>query len=57
MDQMLREGVETGLSPADVAAQVVAAIKADQFWILTHPDYAPAVTERYRKAVAMENPS
>ena len=56
VDQMLRDGVEEGMSPSDVAAQVVAAIKADQFWILTHPDYAPAVTERYRKAVAQENP-
>lgn len=57
VDQMLREGVEVGMSPTDVAAQVVAAIKADQFWILTHPDYGPAVTERYRKAVAQENPA
>jgi NAD(P)-dependent dehydrogenase (short-subunit alcohol dehydrogenase family) len=57
MDQMLREGVEAGLSPSDVAAEVVDAIRANRFWILTHPDYAPAVTERFRRAVAMENPA
>ena len=57
MDQMLREGVESGLSPSDVAAQVVDAIRANQFWILTHPDYAPAVTDRFRRAIAMENPA
>jgi NAD(P)-dependent dehydrogenase (short-subunit alcohol dehydrogenase family) len=56
MDQMLRDGVETGISPTQVAERVVAAIKADQFWILTHPDYGEGVTERYRRAVAQENP-
>jgi len=56
MDQVLREGVEQGISPDDVAAQVVAAIRADQFWILTHPDYGDAPVERIRKAVAQENP-
>ncbi|HEY4333575.1 MAG TPA: SDR family NAD(P)-dependent oxidoreductase [Ilumatobacteraceae bacterium] len=57
MDQMLRDGVEAGIAPTDVAAQVVAAIKAKQFWILTHPEYGDAVTQRYRKAVAQENPA
>jgi len=56
MDQVLREGVEQGISPDDVAAQVVAAIRAEQFWILTHPDYGDAPIERIRKAVAQENP-
>ena len=56
MDQVLREGVEQGISPDDVAAQVVAAIRAEQFWILTHPDYGDAPVERIRKAVAQENP-
>ena len=56
MDQMLVEGVEAGISPADVADQVIDAITTDRFWILTHPDFGPAVTERYRKAVAQENP-
>jgi len=56
MDQVLREGVEQGISPDDVAAQVVAAIRAEQFWILTHPDYGEAPIERIRKAVAQENP-
>ena len=56
MDQMLREGVEQGISPDDVAGQVVDAIHADQFWILTHPDFGDAPIERVRKAVAQENP-
>ena len=57
MDQALREGVENGISPADVADQVVAAIRAGRFWILTHPEYAAAPVERYRKAAAQENPA
>ena len=57
MDQMLREGVENGISPADVAGQVVAAIKAQQFWILTHPDYGEAAVDRFKRAVAQENPA
>jgi len=56
VDQMLRDGIEDGMPPSEVAAHVVAAIKADRFWILTHPDFGPTVTERYRKAVAQENP-
>ncbi|MCU1392305.1 MAG: putative oxidoreductase [Ilumatobacteraceae bacterium] len=56
MDQMLNDGVEGGISPADVAGMVVDAITHDRFWILTHPDFGPGVTERYRRAVAMENP-
>jgi NAD(P)-dependent dehydrogenase (short-subunit alcohol dehydrogenase family) len=57
MDQMLTEGVEAGISPADVAGRVVDAITSGQFWILTHAEYGDAVTERYRKAVAQENPA
>ena len=57
MDQILRDGVENGISPEDVAMQVVGAIKADQFWILTHPDYGQAPIERMQRAVAQENPA
>ncbi|CAB4884031.1 unannotated protein [freshwater metagenome] len=57
MDQMLREGVEQGISPADVADQVVAAIRAEQFWILTHDDFGQAPVERMQRAVAQQNPA
>ncbi len=57
MDQMLREGVENGISPADVAGQVIAAIKNDKFWILTHPDFFQAPVERMQRAAAQENPA
>ena len=56
MDEGLRVGVEAGMSPTDVAERVVAAIKADQFWIITHPEYGDLVVDRYRKAAAQQNP-
>jgi hypothetical protein len=34
------------LSPADVADQIVAAIRADRFYVLTHPEQKPLVRER-----------
>jgi NAD(P)-dependent dehydrogenase (short-subunit alcohol dehydrogenase family) len=57
VDQMLRDGVEAGISPEEVATQVVGAIKAEQFWILTHPDYRQAPVERMQRAAAQENPA
>jgi NAD(P)-dependent dehydrogenase (short-subunit alcohol dehydrogenase family) len=33
MDQVLRDGVEQGIAPTDVAGHVVDAIRAKQFWI------------------------
>jgi NAD(P)-dependent dehydrogenase (short-subunit alcohol dehydrogenase family) len=36
----------TGLTPAEVATRVLAAIRAGQFWIITHPGERPAVEAR-----------
>jgi NAD(P)-dependent dehydrogenase (short-subunit alcohol dehydrogenase family) len=36
----------TGLTPAEVAARVLAAIRAGQFWIITHSGERPAVEAR-----------
>lgn len=35
----------------DVAAQVVAAIREDRFWVLTHPEYHGLIEQRYRGIV------
>ena len=42
IESMLASGIE----PSVVADQVVAAIRADRFWVLTHPEYVDAVVER-----------
>jgi hypothetical protein len=36
---------------ADVAAQVVDAIRRDRFWIVTHPAYREAIERRSRGIV------
>jgi NAD(P)-dependent dehydrogenase (short-subunit alcohol dehydrogenase family) len=57
MNQFLRTGVQTGIPASDVAEQVVAAVKADRFWILTHPDMRQGPVERMQRAAAGDNPT
>jgi NAD(P)-dependent dehydrogenase (short-subunit alcohol dehydrogenase family) len=46
MAQFLRDAVEAGIPPAQVAAKVVDAIVDNRFYILTHPDMKPAIQSR-----------
>jgi NAD(P)-dependent dehydrogenase (short-subunit alcohol dehydrogenase family) len=57
MDAVLRQGVEDGIDPADVADQVVDAIRAERFWILTHPELRHGPVERMERAERQENPA
>jgi hypothetical protein len=57
MNEFLRTGVETGIPARDVADQVVAAIKADRFWILTHEDMRQGPVERMQRAATGTNPT
>ncbi len=57
INQFLRTGVETGIPAGDVADQVVSAIKAGQFWILTHPDMRQGPVERMQRAADGVNPT
>jgi NAD(P)-dependent dehydrogenase (short-subunit alcohol dehydrogenase family) len=41
----------TGLTPAQVAGRVLDAIRADRFWIVTHPGERPSVEERFTAAL------
>jgi NAD(P)-dependent dehydrogenase (short-subunit alcohol dehydrogenase family) len=54
---MVGQGVETGVDPDDIAAQVTDAIKSDRFWILTHPEMRDAPVARMQRAAAQENPA
>lgn len=53
---MIRQRVAEGIPASEVADRVVAAIRDEQFWILTHADYKPAVTARAEAIVAESNP-
>ncbi len=54
--EMLTSGVETGIPAGDVADQVVAAIDAEQFWILTHEEMRALPVERMERAATQTNP-
>lgn len=57
IETMLNEGVENGVDPDGIAAQVVDAVTTNRFWILTHPEARQAPVERMQRAAAQENPA
>jgi NAD(P)-dependent dehydrogenase (short-subunit alcohol dehydrogenase family) len=57
MDEILRQGVIDGIDAATVADEVVAAIREERFWILTHPDHRHHPVERMERAERQENPA
>ncbi len=56
VEDLLRQGVEDGIDASIVADEVVAAIRHERFWILTHPDMRHAPVERMERAERQENP-
>jgi len=57
IEDLLTQGVETGVDPDGIAAQVADAVKSDRFWILTHPEMRDAPVARMQRAAAQENPA
>jgi NAD(P)-dependent dehydrogenase (short-subunit alcohol dehydrogenase family) len=57
INQLFRTAVDDGIPASDVADQVVAAIKARQFWILTHEEMRHMPVERMERAEAGVNPT
>jgi NAD(P)-dependent dehydrogenase (short-subunit alcohol dehydrogenase family) len=53
---LMRSGIETGMEPAQVAGEVVDAIRAGRFWVLTHSAQRQAPVIRMRRAARQENP-
>jgi NAD(P)-dependent dehydrogenase (short-subunit alcohol dehydrogenase family) len=45
-----------GLSPRAAGDQVLAAIRDQRFYVLTHPDWNPLITKRTERIVSGENP-
>jgi NAD(P)-dependent dehydrogenase (short-subunit alcohol dehydrogenase family) len=46
----------TALEPSDVAAQVVDAIRANRFYVITHPESRENLSDRFGRILAGENP-
>ena len=57
IEQMLSDGVENGVAPEGIAADVLDAVLTERFWILTHPEMRQAPVERMQRAAAQENPA
>jgi NAD(P)-dependent dehydrogenase (short-subunit alcohol dehydrogenase family) len=54
----LREAINAlGISPADVASDVIDAMRDDRFWIFTHDITPQSAASRFRDIAANANPS
>ena len=51
------EQLRQGMSPRKVGDQVLAAIREDRFYILTHPDWNGQIEHRMKTILAGENPN
>ncbi len=51
------EQLRQGLTPRAVGEQVLAAIRDERFYILTHPSETPAIEQRMRDIVRGNNPT
>lgn len=56
-EEMARAALAAGLPPAEVAAQVVDAVKTGRFYILTHPEFGPRVRERMEDILEGRTPA
>ncbi len=48
--------IDNGLDPAQVAAQIVDAVRNDRFYVLTHPEWTPMVSRRVEVMLDGGNP-
>jgi NAD(P)-dependent dehydrogenase (short-subunit alcohol dehydrogenase family) len=55
-EEMLRQLVETGMPPSQVAGAVFDAIRDERFYILTHADWKPLVQKRMDDILQGRNP-
>jgi len=56
LTEIVKPFLEKGLEPAEVADAVVAAVKANQFWIITHEDTNAAVSMRANSIIERTDP-
>lgn len=54
--EMLRQLVEDGLPPSQVADAVFDAVRNEKFYILTHQDWKPLVEKRMEDILRERNP-
>jgi len=54
--QAARDALETGMSPQHLAERVFDAIRKEQLYILTHPEFIPVVQQRSESILEQRNP-
>ncbi|MBV9611268.1 MAG: SDR family NAD(P)-dependent oxidoreductase [Acidobacteriaceae bacterium] len=54
--EALRQVVEQGLPPEQIAECVMQAIRLNEFWILTHPQLNQAIRDRFESMLSGSNP-
>ncbi len=57
LEGMVRQLLATGLSPENVAEQVLEAVRNDRFYILTHPESKATVEQRMENILEGRNPT
>jgi NAD(P)-dependent dehydrogenase (short-subunit alcohol dehydrogenase family) len=57
VSQMVRQAVDTGMPPPQVADIVFQAIREERFYILPHPNWKPAIQTRMEDILQDRNPS
>jgi len=55
--QSMSQAAEAGMSPKEVAEHVFSAIREDKFYILTHPEFNPAIQTRMENILQGHNPT
>ncbi len=56
LESVVRQLLATGLSPENVAEQVLDAVKNDRFYIITHPETKAIIRQRMENILEGENP-
>jgi len=56
LGEIVQTFIDRGIDPDEVAAKVIDAVRARQFWIITHEDTNPAVTRRSASIIDRTDP-
>jgi NAD(P)-dependent dehydrogenase (short-subunit alcohol dehydrogenase family) len=54
--EWVRRQIDSGTPPAEIAAQVLEAVKTRRFFVLPHPEFDPLIERRTRDLLARRNP-
>jgi len=56
LNDFLRQGIQAGMAPSEVAEMVFDAIEREAFWVFTHPDFKPTYIAKAEALVKEINP-